>query len=493
MANVSARRRPAHAGRDVLRLPLIGRALRMKRGRLWLQVPLAVVALLLIIDGFTGPQNAARNLATVAPWVHYRGLVVVALLLAGNLFCMGCPFTVPRSLARRLSIRGRRFPRVLRNKWLAIVSLFTLFFLYEYLDLWASPALTAWVIVFYFVASFVLEAAFTESAFCKYVCPLGSFNFVYSTLSPTQIGVKLPDICASCVGKECVNGSYAAQPVVRVDDIPLAGRESVTHGPDGVLGCGTLLFPPQVQTNLDCTMCLDCVRACPYDNATLLTRAPNRELDAGRWPKRWDVSFLVITLAFMGVTNAFGMVPPVYALMQSLVDTFGFTSELPVLLIVFGVGSLLLPVVLTLLAAALARLLTATQTRLSLRDTVAAFAPAFVPVGFGVWFAHYSFHFLIAPGTIIPIVQEFLGQTGDWARFAAPIDTTFISLLQVVALAGGFLWSMVLAQRAALRLYGRRGMVGFLPWALLLLGLMLAALWIMGLPMEMRGAEFLFS
>lgn len=486
MANATARK-----GRDLLRLPLLGHALKMKRGRLWLQIPLLVVALLLIIDGFTGPQNAARNLATVAPWVHYRGLVVLALLLAGNLFCMGCPFTVPRTLARRLSIRGRRFPRVLRNKWIAIASLFALFFLYEYLDLWASPALTAWLIVAYFIASFVLEAAFTESAFCKYVCPLGTFNFAYSTVSPTQIGVKDASLCASCVGKECVNGSYAPQPFVRIDAIPLAGRDTVTHGPDGVLGCGTLLFPPQMQTNLDCTMCLDCVRACPYDNASLFTRTPGRELSEGRWPKRWDVSLMVIMLAFMGVTNAFGMVPPVYALMESLVQTFGFTSELPVLLLIFGVGNILLPVALTLLAAVLARLLTA--SRHSLRDTVAAFAPAFVPVGFGVWFAHYSFHFLIAPGTLIPVVQEFLGQPGDWATFGVALDANIISLLQVVALVGGFLWSMLLAQRTALRLYGRRSMTGFMPWALLLLALMLAALWIMGLPMEMRGTDFLFS
>ena len=231
-------------GRDVLQLPLIGRLLRWRYGRLILQVVLTVIALLLMIDGFTGPQVAARNLATVAPWVHFRGLVVLALLLAGNLFCMGCPFTLPRTLAKRLSLTGYRFPKRLRNKWIAIGSLFALFFLYEYLDLWASPWLTAWLILAYFLASFVMEALFTESAFCKYVCPLGSFNYVYSTLSPTQIEVRSHDICATCVGKECVNGSYAQQSVVRTDAIPILGSEEkrqveVVHGPQGTLGCGT--------------------------------------------------------------------------------------------------------------------------------------------------------------------------------------------------------------------------------------------------------------
>ena len=91
--------------------PLLGRLLRRRYGRLILQIPLLLVALLLIYDGFTGPQRAAENLATIAPWVHYRGLVVIALLLVGNLFCMGCPFTLPRTLGKRLAIRGRRFPQ----------------------------------------------------------------------------------------------------------------------------------------------------------------------------------------------------------------------------------------------------------------------------------------------------------------------------------------------------------------------------------------------
>ena len=281
-------------GRDLLSLPLVGPLLRHRQGRLILQALLTLGALALIVDGFIGPQTAARNLATVTPWVHLRGLVVIVLLLAGNFFCMGCPFTLPRSLAKRVAGRGRRFPGRLRNKWLAIFSLFALFFLYEYLDLWASPWLTAWLIIAYFVGSFTLEALFSESAFCKYVCPLGSFNMVYSTLSPTRIAVKSPDVCATCVGHECVNGSYAPQPRIRLDEIATrdggARQMEVAHGPRGTLGCGTELFAPQIRSNLDCTQCLDCVRACPHDNVSLFTHRPGAELILdGSWPGRWDL------------------------------------------------------------------------------------------------------------------------------------------------------------------------------------------------------------
>jgi polyferredoxin len=479
---------------DVLRLPLVGRLLRWRWGRLAMQSLLLVLALAMLYDGFTGPQQAARNLATVGAWVHYRGLVVIALLLVGNLFCMGCPFTLPRTLGKRFSLPGRRFPRALRSKWLAIASLFALFFVYEWLDLWASPALTAWVIVFYFVASFALEALFQESAFCKYVCPLGTFNFLYATAAPTQIGVRDASVCAACTGKECVNGSYAPQTVIHIDTIPTLGGQprdvSVTHAPQGTPGCGTLLYPPQMASNLDCTLCLDCVRACPHDNASLFVRAPGRELAADAWPRRWDVSFLAVALAFIAITNAFAMVPPMIDLQQGIGGALGLplnaATEPLILLLMFGLGNVLLPGALLLGAAYASQ--RAARTALRLREVAAVFAPAFVPLGFGIWAAHYSFHFLVAPLSIVPVAQEFLGLRGDWQAFSGSVDMGVIGVVQALALLGGFGASLWIAQRRSQRTFGRRGFPAVLPWALLLLALMWAAFGIFALPMEMRGS-----
>lgn len=487
---------------DLLSIPIIGPAFKSRWGRLILQVPLFILIVLIAYDGFTASEvGAARNLATVTLWVHYRGIVVLVLLLAGNLFCMGCPFTLPRTLAKRFSISGIRFPRVLRNKWLAIFSLFGIFFVYEWLDLWASPWLSAWLIVAYFVASFVLEAIFKESAFCKYVCPLGTFNFVYSTASPTQIGIKDPGVCAGCQGKECVNGSYKSQATIRIDQIPIAGADDpqqtkpveVQDGPRGTLGCGTELFPPQIKSNMDCVFCLDCVRACPHDNIGLMARTPGRELLLPKsWPRRWDFSLLIIALTFMAIVNAFGMVPPVFQILDWFAQ-IGFTGEFIPLMLIFGGGSLVAPVLTALLAGWLTQLLTNTRGRISLRDTVAVFAPSFVPLGFGIWIAHYGFHFLIAPWLLIPIVQEFLGFEGNWARFSQPVDNQFIGLVQVVALLGGFLWSLVVLQRTSQREYGRNAFAALVPWAVVLLVLMLISYWIFGLPMEMRGTDAIFS
>ncbi len=489
---------------DLLRVPLLGKLLRRRYGRLVLQIPFLLIALLLIYDGFTGPQKAAENLATITPYIHYRGFVVVALLLVGNLFCMGCPFTLPRTLAKRMSKRGRRFPRALRNKWLAISALLFFFFLYEWLDLWSSPLLTAWVIVVYFVSSFALEFFFAESPFCKYVCPLGTFNYIYSTVSPLQIGTRNYDVCLHCKGKECVNGSYQEAPMIVVDQIGVNGEPTATHinGPQGTLGCGTELFVPSIKSNMDCMMCLDCVRACPHDNVGLLARKPGAELTRpDAFPHRWDLAFLLITFAFMGLMNAFGMVPPVYDVMRSLATALNLPalglSDLAIegvdLFIIFGIGMLLLPIVLALAAAWLARWLTHTVKRDSLRVALTSFAPAFVPIGLGFWTAHYGFHFLTGVLTIIPAFQSFLIDHGitllgdpNWTLSGVE-DMQVIGLIQTIALLGGFVASMMVAQRIAMRLYRRDSVLGLLPWALLFLLMIAAGMWLFNLPMEMRG------
>ena len=136
--------------------------------------------------------------------------MVSALLVAGNLFCMACPFMLPRRFGRYVRERflggGRQVPRALRNKWLAVALIVVFFYVYEQFSLWASPWLTAWVAIGYFLTAFVVDTWFEGAAFCKYVCPLGQFNFFSSLVSPLEIKVREQDVCAACRTKDCILG-----------------------------------------------------------------------------------------------------------------------------------------------------------------------------------------------------------------------------------------------------------------------------------------------
>ena len=54
---------------DLLHVPVLGGVLRWRWGRLAFQIPILIIAGLLIYDGRTGPQVAPHNLATVTTWV----------------------------------------------------------------------------------------------------------------------------------------------------------------------------------------------------------------------------------------------------------------------------------------------------------------------------------------------------------------------------------------------------------------------------------------
>lgn len=467
---------------DVLRFPVLGHFLKWKHSRTFMQVILFGLAAAIIIDGLLGTQLAAKNVATVASWVHYRGLVVIALLLAGNLFCAACPFVLPRKLAKLMGKPTARWPRLLRNKWLALASLIGILFAYELFDLWATPWWTAWVAIIYFVLAFVLEALFTRSSFCLYVCPLGTFNFLYSTISPTQITSRNLQTCRDCQGHECINGVKNTQNIVLQD------------------GCQLELFVPTIQSNMDCTLCLDCVRACPYDNVALAVRPHAEELFKQTWSNRIDLAAVAIIAAFAALLNAFAMTPPVFALEAWLAQLLNTQNEAIVLGLTFLIGVLVGPLVLITGAAWASRKLVGGERGTTIQHLIIRYAYGFVPIGFAVWFAHYLFHFLIASMTIVPALQTFFYRTlrlalfgpPDWtlaALFVPPSGT--IQLVQTIVTYGGLLTSIGVVLSAATKAHAndrRRALVEALPWIILLFLLAAASGFTFLQPMEMRGS-----
>ncbi|MBW8876882.1 MAG: FesM [Acidobacteria bacterium] len=460
---------------------VVERFLRWRHARTAMQVPLFAVAVAMVVHGFLGPQLAPRNLATLLTWVHYRGALVLVLLAAGNLFCMACPFMLPRTLARRFFKPTLRWPRRLRSKWLALGLFVLILYAYELFDLWSSPWWTAWLIVAYFATALVVDSVFKDASFCKWVCPLGQFNFVASTVSPLEVRVRDADACLTCTTHDCIKGT----------------RDPVDPAVVLQQGCELGLFLPKKTGNMDCTFCLDCVHACPHDNVVLATRVPASELwvdprrsGVGLFSRRKDLAALAIVFAFGALVNAFGMVSPVYAVEEWLAHRLGTTHEAPVLGTLFLLLLVVEPVLLLGLAAWLTR--RGAGTREPLVPVTNRFAYAFIPLGFGIWLAHYTFHFVTGLWTFVPVTQEALAAIGvpwlgspNWRLtglspgLVHPLELGFLSL--------GLLGSLLVAHRIAERDYPLRAARAFAPWAGLFLLLAAAAIWLLYQPMEMRG------
>ena len=464
---------------DLLQLPWIGRFLHWRHARPSLQILLGTVALIIVLHGLFGPDLAPKNLATLLTWVHYRGFLVLALLALGNVFCMGCPLLLPRALARKLKSPTRRLPRVLRNKWIAIVAFVGVLFAYEAWDLWSDPRWTAGLILGFFASALVIDASFRGAPFCKYVCPIGQFNFLSSMLSPFEVRATDSEVCGTCTTKDCIRGRRDEQQV------------------EVQRGCELALFLPRKVGNLDCTFCLDCVHACPHDNVSIAARLPGEELSVdpvrsgiGRLSRRRDLAVLVTFFCFGALLNAFGMVGPVYTLQQRMAAALDTNSEVLVLGLPFLAGLVVLPFAVLAITGWLSLRLSRSQRRLTPHLTHMVWS--LLPLGIGTWTAHYLFHFLTGLWTFVPVAQGAAEDLG-YPIFGAPnwgrggIHASLVQPIELGFLGLGLVGSWIVGSRLVRLGQERESTKGFAPWAALHLVIFVAAVWLMSQPMEMRG------
>ena len=462
---------------DLLTVPIVGAFLRWRYGRRVLQLGMLGLAAALIVDGLLGPQMAPMNLAGVLPWTHWRGLVVTALLVAGNLFCMACPFMLPRELAKRWLPARRSWPTWLRAKWLGAALLLLYLWGYEALAPWDSPWWTAMIALAYFAAAFAVDGVFRGASFCKYVCPIGQFHFVLSLASPLSVAPRSLAICRTCTTHDCLRGNATQR------------------------GCELDLFQPEKHGNLDCTFCLDCVAACPHDNVGILSAAPARDLardphrsSLRRLSERPDIAALALLIVFGAFANAAGMVEPVVAWQRAAATRLGLTSTWPIVTAGLAIALLALPFVAAVVAAWLSRY--ASGGSAPLRAIACRFAFACVPLGLAMWAAHFLFHFLTGAGALRPVVQRAAADIGGavfgtpaWAAAAPAASPDWLTELELLLLDGGLLFSLYIAWRIAAHDLGRtrRALALAAPWALLLASLWACGVWIVFQPMEMRG------
>jgi cytochrome c oxidase assembly factor CtaG/ferredoxin len=411
---------------DLLQLSFPGKFLRWRYGRAVLQLIAFVVTALVIADAFRGPSMSAMNLAGVLPWTYVRAFGVIALLALGNVFCLSCPFMLPRELGHRLGLARFRWPRWLRNKWTAVALLLLFFWSYEAFAIWDHPQRTAWLLLTYFAAAFLVDTFFRGASFCKYVCPLGQFNFTASLLSPFRLQARSQAVCARCTTHDCIAGNEKQR------------------------GCELQLYMPQKVGNMDCTLCLDCVHACPHDNIGLFAIAPLPPA-MGKFSSRRDISVLVLLLVVAAFANAWWMAVSAGSYWTGILALAACTA-------IFALTMRQIQVV------------------------------ALLPMGMSMWAAHLLFHLSTGWATLGPVARQAAADLGwhslapaHWATAAPLLGADATLSLQLLLLDAGMLITLYLGWRFA----ERRAIL--FPWAIAVVSAWAGGVWILLQPMQTRG------
>jgi hypothetical protein len=384
---------------------------------------------------------------------------------------------LPRELGRGLGLATRHWPHPLRTKWLAVGLLVLFFWAYEAFHLWDSPHLTAWILLGYFMGAFVVDTFFRGASFCKYVCPIGQFNFLSSLVSPLEVRVRRRETCAACATHDCVRGNERQR------------------------GCELRLFLPRKVGNMDCTFCLDCVKACPHDNIGILALAHGRDLvndpvrsSLGRFSRRMDLAALALVLVFSAFVSAAAMVVPAAAWLERLTERYSTVSTLPFISLFFLIALVLAPALLMSAAVAAGRALAHIVT--PSRELFCRFSVALLPVGLAMWGAHVLFHLSTGWRTAWPVVERAAGDLGvgwlgtpRWTPSSPLFTPEAMLAIQMLLLDAGVLLSLYVGWRIARSNTSRAqdSLTLLAPWAAVVALLYAAGVWVFLQPMQMRG------
>jgi hypothetical protein len=223
--------------------------------------------------------------------------------------------------------------------------------------------------------------------------------------------------------------------------------------------------------------------------------ADARRSGIGFFGRRKDLAALTLVFTFGALLNAFGMVSPIYAVERWLAQVMHVSHEAPVLTAIFAFFLIVEPIFMLAGAAWITQKLRA--TRQALVPAIVRYSYALVPLGFGMWLAHYAFHFLTGLFTIVPVTQSAIASIGlslghpQWlwvgvpGRFVQPVQLGFLIL--------GCFGSLLVTRRLADEDCPERPMRAFVPWAAVSLIIWLAAVWLIFQPMEMRATMLMTS
>ena len=450
---------------DVLRLPGIGPFLRWRWLQPLLEVPMLAIFILAIIVGIWGTQEPSQNLSTMLIWVYWWSLVIFSFIFMGRIWCMICPLGAAGEWTnRRVGTLGVRWPKALRNLWIAHIFFIVLTGVDLVIGIDILPRFTGLFLLSLLIMSVVLALVFERRAFCRYVCPIGGMCGIYSMTSAVELRAKSRGRCESCTTKECIKGT------------------------EGSYACPWFEYPGEMDRNNYCTMCLECDRSCPHENVGMSVRPPGQDL--WRTNRRvFDEVILAVGLIGVMASHTIATTQPYDDWVTGLEANSGIPAWVTITLVY--VASILLANLAYLGVSALAARTTTTRDRpLDGRTVYRWTGYALIPLALSMHLARNVLFLNIWGTAIVDVVANMFNAPG-FPFGTGPVETqdllpdSTVWWIRMGIILLGFILSAYAAYRLSLRMQPKRRLAGKMLAAILIamVAFSIAYVWILSLPL----------
>ena len=464
---------------DILKMGLIKSVVKKPYFKFLFQFPMFLLFLFIIYAGIFG--HGIINIAPILTWTIWWAGLVFLILFFGKAWCFVCPWDFvatlfqhgkPFGVSKAPFTLGLKWPRGLKNIYLAIGLFIVLTWFELGFKVTASPRITAELGILMIFLSVVPALIFEKRSFCKYGCLVGRISGLYAMFSPVEVRSKNIFVCASCKTKDCYAGNEKGNP------------------------CPTSLVVPQISENTYCILCTECVKSCPHDNVAINIRPFATDLKRfkkARVDEAWLAVILLALTSFHGLTmtplwdSAQGV--SVVGALRRILNIGHLPAFTLAMLLVNGLlmGIYYLICVITRRFAGDPRVLT--------KDIFFCYAYSILPVALFYHLAHNGMHLFMEGQMVVPLLSDPLGRGmnlfGTAAWHLGPIlSSQSIWVLQVGLVLTGHIFGIIIAHYVSRKLYAdpKRAMRSLLPMLMGMIFFSFVSLWIMHLDMNMRSS-----
>lgn len=459
------------------------RLYRVFRSR-WLQPVFQLTTLALLIgivySGLFG--SSSYNLAPVLVWTLWWGGLIFAVLFLGPAFCFACPWDALANLISRLSLKSRvdslslglPVPRWLKSMWPAILLFAFLSWAELGLGVTTDPRKTAYLGLGMALLAVLGALLFHGKAFCRYACPVGRIQGVYSNFSPVELRARNPRTCQKCETEDCLHGNERGYP------------------------CPTGISLKVVQDSTYCIGCTECIKSCNKYNVALNVRPPAVGLGS-TWKPRPDEAWMCLILLSLTLFHGLTMTTAWES------HAPGSTSVLKWLHLTLGGPKWLSFTLAMLLACGVPLGLYWISCRVAARWVNGAvntrtlffsYASALLPVALFYHLAHNGMHLAMEGGHVVPLLSDPLGRGADYfgtanLRIGHLIPELPLSAMQVLLIAVGHVFGVIVAHRVSRHLFDdkKRAIKSLIPMTCVMVFVSVAGLSLMVLDMNMRAGR----